>query len=67
MKDLIGRHWVTSCEIPSVWKARPVKKYSLAIPFQEILAVITKEKKKEANNHLEIIQKLREEIITVPV
>ena len=67
MKDLIERHWVTSCEIPSVWKGRPVKKYSLAISFQEILAIITKEKKREANNHLEIIQKLREEIVTVPV
>ncbi|MFA4826143.1 MAG: ArsR family transcriptional regulator [Methanoregula sp.] len=67
MKYLIERHWVTSCEIPSVWKARPMKKYSLAISFKEILAVITKEKKREANNHLEVIQKLREEIVTVPV
>lgn len=67
IKDLTNRHWITSCEIPSVWKGRPVKKYSLAISFKEILAVITKEKKKEANNHLEIIQKLREEIGTVSV
>ncbi|MFA4826158.1 MAG: hypothetical protein WC593_13480 [Methanoregula sp.] len=44
-----------------------MKKYSLAISFKEILAVITKEKKREANNHLEIIQKLRDEIVTVPV
>lgn len=67
IKDLTERHWVTSCEIPSKRKGRYVKKYSLAISFRDILTVITKEKKREANNRLNIIHKLLEEIEIVAV
>jgi len=63
---VIGSIIGTNCFVITIyisWYTRHKNIFS----FTEILAAITKEKKREANNHLEIIQKLREEIVTVPV
>jgi predicted transcriptional regulator len=60
MKYLVDRGWIKECDNPSVRKGRPQKKYSLGVPIKAIFSSIEKEKKAEANNRLELIQKMRD-------
>jgi predicted transcriptional regulator len=59
VKYLIDQGWIKDRENPSE-KGRPHKSYSLAVPFKEIIATIEKSKKNEANNHLELLRKIRD-------
>ena len=62
MRYLIDQDWITSRESKAESKGRPVKIYELAKPIHEIMDSIEKEKKKEANNQLALVQKLRDYI-----
>jgi predicted transcriptional regulator len=59
MKYLTNQGWIKSRESPSEHKGRPMKVYELAKPITEIMDCIEIEKKKEANNQLALIKKLR--------
>jgi predicted transcriptional regulator len=59
MRHLTDQNWITSRESKAESKGRPVKIYELARPIQEIMDSIEKEKKKEANSQLALIEKLR--------
>lgn len=60
MKYMAGQGWITSNEIPSAKKGRPNKKYSLALPVKDIVAVIEKNAKNEANQQLALVKKMRD-------
>jgi predicted transcriptional regulator len=60
MKHLLEQGWIKSREDSSTNKGRPKKIYNLAKPITEIMDNIEKEKKKEANNRLAFIKKLRD-------
>ena len=53
------RGWIKNQENKVKSKGRPVKIYELAKPITEIMNGIEKEKVKEANDQLQIIQRLR--------
>src|SRR5208337_4258739 len=59
MRYLIDQNWISSRESKAESKGRPMKVYELAKPITEIMDNIEKEKKKEANNKLALIKKLR--------
>jgi predicted transcriptional regulator len=59
MKYLLDQGWIRSQDTPSEKKGRPTKVYELAKPITEIMDFIEKEKKKEADNRLVLIKKLR--------
>ena len=59
MQYLKKQGWIKSQENKAKSKGRPVKIYELAKPFPEIVSGIEKEKIKEANDQLQLIQKLR--------
>jgi predicted transcriptional regulator len=59
MRYLMEHGWITSRESKAESKGRPVKIYELAKPINDIMDSIEKEKKKEANHQLQLIQKLR--------
>ncbi|WP_321504562.1 MarR family transcriptional regulator [uncultured Methanoregula sp.] len=60
IKYLAARSWIRYREIPPGGKGRPVKNYSLAVPFGEIITIMEKEKRDELNFHLGRIRKIRE-------
>jgi predicted transcriptional regulator len=62
MKYLMDQGWINSRENTSANKGRPMKVYELAKPINEIMDCIEKEKKKEANNQLALLKKLRDYI-----
>jgi predicted transcriptional regulator len=62
MRYLIDRDWITSRESKAESKGRPVKIYELSKSINEIMNIIEKEKKKEAQNQLTKVQKLRDYI-----
>ena len=62
IRYLIEQSWIASRESKAESKGRPVKIYELARPINEIMDSIEKEKKKEANTQLALVQKLREYI-----
>jgi predicted transcriptional regulator len=62
MKYMAGQGWISSNEIPSVKKGRPNKKYSLALPVKDIVAVIEKNAKNEAIQQLALVKKGRDYI-----
>jgi predicted transcriptional regulator len=62
MAFMIEQKWVESRETKAENKGRPVKIYKLALPITEIMDIIEKEKKEEATNQLNLIQKLRDYI-----
>ena len=62
MKFLMDQGWIKNRESPSEKKGRPMKVYELAKPITVIVDYIEKEKKNEANNQLQMIQKLRDYI-----
>jgi predicted transcriptional regulator len=59
MQYLKKQGWIKSQENKAKSKGRPVKIYELAKPIPEIVSGIEKEKIKEANDQLQLIQKLR--------
>jgi predicted transcriptional regulator len=62
MASMMDQKWVESRENKADNKGRPVKIYKLAVPISEIMDIIEKEKRNEANNQLKMIQKLRDYI-----
>jgi Predicted transcriptional regulator len=62
MAFMIEQKWVESRETKAENKGRPVKIYKLALPISEIMDIIEKEKKEEANNQLNLIRQLRDYI-----
>ena len=60
IKYLTDQGWIKSRDVPSEKKGRPMRDYSLAVPVKEIIAVIEKSKKNEANNQLELLRKIRD-------
>ena len=59
MQYLKKQGWIKSRENKARSKGRPVKIYELAKPIPEIVSGIEQEKIKEANDQLQLIQKLR--------
>ena len=59
MQFLKKQGWIKSQENKTKSKGRPVKNYELAKPITEIINGIEKEKMKEANDQLQLIQKLQ--------
>lgn len=59
MRYLVDHKWITSRELKAENKGRPVKIYNLSCPINEIMDSIELEKKKEAINQIELIQKLQ--------
>jgi predicted transcriptional regulator len=59
MQYLKKRGWIKSQEDKAKSKGRPGKIYGLAKPIPEIVNGIEKEKIKETNDQLQLIQKLR--------
>ena len=59
MQYLKKQGWIKSQENKAKSKGRPVKIYELAKSIPEIVSGIEKEKIKEANDQLQLIQKLR--------
>ena len=58
MKYLMDPGWIRCRESPSEKKGRPMRVYELAKPITEIIDSITKEKKNETNNQLDLVRKL---------
>ncbi len=58
MKYLMYKGWIKSRESSGESKGRPIKFYTLAKSFDEIMNCIENEKKIEANNQLALVQKL---------
>ena len=63
MQYLKKQGWIKSQENKAKSKGRPVKIYELAKLIPEIVSGIEKEKIKEANDQLQLIQKLRNYVI----
>ncbi|MGB7787423.1 ArsR family transcriptional regulator [Methanoregula sp.] len=59
MNYLSEQGWMSSRKNKAAGKGRPLKIYRLAKSFAQIMQVIEKQKKEEAKNHLELVQKLR--------
>ncbi|MCX5841105.1 MAG: ArsR family transcriptional regulator [Deltaproteobacteria bacterium] len=62
MRCLMKQGWIKIRENKAKSKGRPVKIYELVKPITDIMDSIEKEKKKEANHQLQLIQKLRNHI-----
>lgn len=63
LRYLMDRDWITSSESKTKGKGRPIKIYELAKPFHEIINVIEKEKKQEANKKLALVKKIRDYVL----
>jgi predicted transcriptional regulator len=62
MATMMEQKWVESRENKAENKGRPVKIYKLALPINEIMDGIERDKKAEANNQLKMIRQLRDYI-----
>jgi predicted transcriptional regulator len=62
MRTLKEHKWIESRESKAESKGRPVKIYQLSKPIENIIDTIEKEKRKEVETQLELIQKVREYI-----
>jgi len=62
IKYLTDRQWIKCREIPSERKGRPTKNYSLAVPVEEIMETLEKERTHEINDTLCLIKDLRKNI-----
>jgi predicted transcriptional regulator len=60
MKYLIDKGWAKESGDPSRTKGRPQKKYSLAVPMKDILAIIEKEKNHETETRLKLVRKMKD-------
>jgi predicted transcriptional regulator len=58
MNQLLNRGWVNHRECSNASKGRPLKIYTLAKPFAEIISVIEAEKKQEASMKIQLTKKL---------
>jgi predicted transcriptional regulator len=65
MRQLRASRWVESTEKKAESKGRPVKIYRLSRPITDIMDSIEQEKQKEAKIQLDLIQKLREALLSV--
>jgi predicted transcriptional regulator len=59
IKYLGGQGWVTSRDIASEKKGRPMKTYSLAVPLKQIIASIEKAKKSDVENRLALVSRMK--------
>jgi len=59
VKELIHLGWIRDRKIPSENKGRKIRKFSLSMPVNEIIASIEKQKKSEAGNQLALVRKAR--------
>jgi predicted transcriptional regulator len=62
MAAMMEQKWVESRENKAENKGRPVKIYKLALPINEIMDNIERNKRTEANNQLKMIKQLRDYI-----
>ena len=62
IRYLAEQHWISARDSKGETKSRPVKIYELSRPIEKIMDSIEKEKKKEAQNQLAMVQKLRDYI-----
>ncbi len=62
MAAMMEQKWVESRENKAENKGRPVKIYKLALPINEIMDNIERNKRAEANNQLKMIKQLRDYI-----
>jgi predicted transcriptional regulator len=63
MAAMMEQKWVESRENKAENKGRPVKIYKLALPINEIMDNIERNKRTEANNQLKMIKQLRDYIV----
>ena len=56
---LIGKHWITARDCPTMNKGRPLKIYTLTKPIREIVGIIEEEKRDEAEYKIQLTKKLR--------
>ncbi|QYZ78567.1 ArsR family transcriptional regulator [Methanofollis formosanus] len=59
MRYLKEKKWINTRESKAESKGRPVKIYSLSRPINEIIDVIERNKRKEVDNQLALIEKAR--------
>ncbi|QSZ66624.1 ArsR family transcriptional regulator [Methanofollis aquaemaris] len=59
MRYLKEKKWINTRESKAESKGRPVKIYTLSKPINEIIDVIEKNKRKEVDNQLALIEKAR--------
>jgi predicted transcriptional regulator len=59
MAAMINQDWVENREIKAENKGRPVKIYRLSRPVSEIIDMIEREKREEANLQLSMIRQIR--------
>ena len=59
MRFLKEKKWINTRESKAESKGRPVKIYSLSRPINEIIDVIERNKRKEVDNQLALIEKAR--------
>jgi predicted transcriptional regulator len=59
IKYLASKGWITSRDVVSEKKGRPMKNYSLAVPFRQIVAAIEKAKKSDVENQLALVSRMK--------
>ncbi|HDJ38689.1 MAG TPA: ArsR family transcriptional regulator [Methanosarcinales archaeon] len=59
MRELRASHWVTESDEKKPGKGRPYKVYSLKVPIVEIIAHLEARKKKEAQETMKSIERLK--------
>ncbi|MDD3620854.1 MAG: ArsR family transcriptional regulator [Methanofollis sp.] len=59
MRFLKEKKWINTRESKAESKGRPVKIYSLSKPINEIIDIIERNKRKEVDNQLALIEKAR--------
>jgi len=67
MRTLKENRWIQSRESKAESKGRPVKIYSLSRPINEIMDTIEENKKKEVENQLRLISKVREHLSQIQI
>jgi predicted transcriptional regulator len=60
MRTLRNNHWVEEREVKTEGKGRPMKIYTLSVPFEEIIKHYGDMKNKESAQVMESIQRLKE-------
>jgi predicted transcriptional regulator len=60
MRELRHKNWISEQEIKTEGKGRPSKSYVLTTSIDEIIGTIEEERRKESEESLESIQKLRD-------
>jgi predicted transcriptional regulator len=60
MRELRHKNWISEQEIKTEGKGRPSKSYVLTTSIDEVIGSIEDERRKESEESLESIQKLRD-------